>query len=756
MQFFNPLLLAGAALFAVPLIIHLLNRQRHKTRPWAAMEFLLRAYQKQRNRLRNENLLLLLLRCLVPIVLALAIARPMLKNASGLLAGSGTTHHVLVLDGTYSMGLRGDGAQSPFERGRTLIGRLLERYEQNTARTDKVSLVLAGVRPRFLVRDDLDLGTAKNQWLSMQKPEDAATDLGDALRQVADALQEGGDADAEVLVFSDLQARSFGRALAAPAAEAAPELTDTLRDVVDRLQKRPGTRLHWIDVGPFAEQHAGGQLDNQQITDLRIDQPAAVLRAPVEFVASLKNRSQQAVSLEVTLDVDGGEPARKVVQLPAGADGEADFQISFRETGRRRVHVQVQNDGLPADDERFLTVDVRERIRVLLVDGAAADDPLRAHRHLWRSILDPDAEALPTFAVEAVDALALLGGQVTPQNHDVIVLADVDRLNARAASGLVDALRAGRGLFVVYGEQTDADSFNLLLHAAGEGPQPFRLVRPYGGAAGSSVVRSATIEVPDHPAFGEFEEPIYREAFQAIPVWRWFGTAPDSLHPDATVLSRVTDADRSPLFVARAFGEGKALFCTTLLASEYRPDRWNRFDDPIVAFPLLHGIVKWLALPAVDPFLVAVGAELACSVSARPEELHVQRPERDGRGRAPLGEEPRPLSGGRFLIPPVGDTVCAGFYSIDMVLDRAAGKETLTLPFAVNVDPDEGELRYVSHEEARQALGVERILDGLPAEATATEDADQSELGPTLLLLTLAFVLFEAALARYVSVRRSA
>ncbi|MGK0153980.1 MAG: hypothetical protein ACI9SE_000930, partial [Neolewinella sp.] len=59
MQFLNPALLAGALLFAVPLLIHLLNRQRHKRRPWAAMEFLMRAYQKQRNRLRRENLLLL-------------------------------------------------------------------------------------------------------------------------------------------------------------------------------------------------------------------------------------------------------------------------------------------------------------------------------------------------------------------------------------------------------------------------------------------------------------------------------------------------------------------------------------------------------------------------------------------------------------------------------------------------------------------------------------------------------------------------
>ncbi|MBL8730723.1 MAG: BatA domain-containing protein [Planctomycetes bacterium] len=755
MQFLNPALLAGAALFAVPLIIHLLNRQRHKQRTWAAMEFLLRAFQKQKNRLRTENLLLLLLRCLLPILLALAIARPMLQAAAGLLAGAGTVHHVIVVDTSYSMGLRADGAQSPFERARALVGRLLDRFEQDPRRSDKVTLVSAGVRPRFLVRGDLDLTAARSQWLLLQKPEDAASDLGDALLQVADLLDEGGDPAVEVYVLSDLQARSFGKALQAPTDKTAPEFTDTLHDLVQRLQQRDGTRVHWIDTGPFADQGLGGNADNEQITDLRIEQPAAVLRTPVDFTAQLKNRGQAAATFEVTLEVDGGEPMRRVVAVPAGAEGEADFQVSFREAGRHRVRAQIQNDGLAADDERYLTVDVRDRIRVLLVDGAADEDPLRAYQYVWRMILDPDPAALPTFAIEAVDTLALLSGQRRPRDYDVTVLADVDRLNQRATQGLLEALRAGRGLLVAFGSRTDPESFNLQLHANGDGPQPFRVLQATGGSAGSSVVRTPVITAPDHPLFAEFEEPIYREVLQAIPVWRWQTIAPDSLREGATVLARLTDAEQSPLLVANPFGEGNAVFLTSAIASEYRADRWNRLDDPMVAFPLLHGLVKWLALPAVDPFLVPVGAELSCTLPVRPEEVQVQRPERDGRSRTPIGEDAQPLAGGRFRLPPVSDTVYAGFYVLDMVLDQEAGKEPLSLPFAVNVDPDEGDLRYAAHEEVRQALGLERVLDALPAIASADDDPRQNELAPSLLLLTLLLVLAEAALARFIAVRRS-
>lgn len=809
MDFLNPTLLAGALLFAVPLVIHLLNRQRHRKRPWAAMEFLLRAYQKQRNRLRTENLLLLLLRCLLPIALALAVARPLLQEAVGLLAGTGVVHHVLVVDASYSMGLRQDGAPTPFERARQLAGRLLDRFEQNPARSDKVTLVSAGVRPRFLVRGDLDLAAARNQWFLLQRPEDAATDLGEALAQVAELVEASGDSDTQIYVFTDGQARAAGRALeearaaargaagqspgapngrtqnssapnagsqnpsnppataGQPAAPPTPanepndansdtqSLADSLRDTLERLQQRPGTAVHWLDVGPAAAAGGGTTIDNTQLTGLRIDQPIAVLRTPVAVVASLHNRGSGEARLEVTLEVDGGEPQRKVVTVPGNAEGEAEFQVVFREPGRHRLRAALVGDGLDADDERHATVLVRDRVRILLVDGLADGDPLQSHRQLWQPVLDPDPTSLPTFAVQTVEVLALLGGQVQPIDHDVTVLADVDRLNQRAAEGLIAALRAGRGLLVAAGERLDPSTYNLWLHAAGEGPQPFRFTGPRGGAPGAVAPRAATLLRPDHPVFAGFREPAYRELFAAIPTWRWHGLARDSLPETAQVLARLDDPDQSPLLVGSTFGEGKVVFWCSAPASPYLAQRWNRFDDPLVAFPLLHGLVEHLALPASDPFHASVGQSLSCSLPARPTTIELQRPERDGGGRAPVADDPVPLPSGRYALPPFANTLYAGCYTFELLLDRDSGKEALTLPFAVNVDPGEGELRYASHDELQKALGLPRILTALPATAGPADPERNHDLGPHLLLTTFLLLLAEAALARYVAVRRS-
>jgi len=58
---------------AVPIIIHLINLTRFRKVEWAAMEFLLRAYQKTRRKLQLESLIMLLLRIAAVILVALAL-----------------------------------------------------------------------------------------------------------------------------------------------------------------------------------------------------------------------------------------------------------------------------------------------------------------------------------------------------------------------------------------------------------------------------------------------------------------------------------------------------------------------------------------------------------------------------------------------------------------------------------------------------------------------------------------------------------
>ena len=55
MGFFNPGLLWFALGGLIPVIIHLLHRQKFRRVRWAAMEFLLAALQRTRRRLRHRS-----------------------------------------------------------------------------------------------------------------------------------------------------------------------------------------------------------------------------------------------------------------------------------------------------------------------------------------------------------------------------------------------------------------------------------------------------------------------------------------------------------------------------------------------------------------------------------------------------------------------------------------------------------------------------------------------------------------------------
>ncbi|MFM7926845.1 MAG: BatA domain-containing protein [Pirellula sp.] len=80
MTFLNALLAFGATAFSVPLIIHLLNRSKYLTIDWGAMQFLDSSVKVNSRRIQWKQLLLLLIRCLIPVLLALAMARPLFSR----------------------------------------------------------------------------------------------------------------------------------------------------------------------------------------------------------------------------------------------------------------------------------------------------------------------------------------------------------------------------------------------------------------------------------------------------------------------------------------------------------------------------------------------------------------------------------------------------------------------------------------------------------------------------------------------------
>lgn len=79
MQFVEPFLLWGALAVAIPVAIHFWHQKQGKPLPWAATQWLTEKQQQQSRGFRLDNILLLILRCLLLVLLAVLLAQPMLS-----------------------------------------------------------------------------------------------------------------------------------------------------------------------------------------------------------------------------------------------------------------------------------------------------------------------------------------------------------------------------------------------------------------------------------------------------------------------------------------------------------------------------------------------------------------------------------------------------------------------------------------------------------------------------------------------------
>ena len=112
MTFLAPLFLVGLAGLAIPVILHLIQKERKNVVQFPSLMFLRRIpYQSvQRRRIRHSFLLFMRLAALALIVLA--FARPFLRRTEIAASASGAREIVVLLDRSYSMGYGGKWPQA--------------------------------------------------------------------------------------------------------------------------------------------------------------------------------------------------------------------------------------------------------------------------------------------------------------------------------------------------------------------------------------------------------------------------------------------------------------------------------------------------------------------------------------------------------------------------------------------------------------------------------------------------------------------
>ena len=104
MSFLAPLFFAGLAALVVPVLIHLIQRERKNVVPFPSLMFVRRIPYSSIRRRRIHNWALLMLRLAALALIVAAFARPFLRSASLAAAAGGARDVIVLLDRSYSMG----------------------------------------------------------------------------------------------------------------------------------------------------------------------------------------------------------------------------------------------------------------------------------------------------------------------------------------------------------------------------------------------------------------------------------------------------------------------------------------------------------------------------------------------------------------------------------------------------------------------------------------------------------------------------
>ncbi len=727
MAFLNPLLLFGCAAIAAPIIIHLLSRRTVKRITWAAMRFLQASIQQQQRRLNIEDILLLLLRCLILIFLALALARPTLRNAA---AGFGQpVTAVVALDNSYSMSTT-DGVSSRFDLAKQAAEQVVDSLPSGSS----VAVLLVSDVARGAIPVPTSDRNLARKIIRAAPLTDRGTDWLPGLRMALETLEHHGGGRQEIDVITDGQASGWRQA-------------DEVRSLLHDSREKVAVRL--IFVGEPENRNVG-------VSGLRSAGALATVGQPLRFEVEVTNfGTEEAANVAVNLAADDEAPqdTTTIDKLPVGGTRSVSLFAKLRSDGYHTVTARTTPDHLPADDARTVALHVLKQMTVLLVDGNPGNTPRESATFFLRNALVPVPAAeqeryfLKTKVVSAneLDTVRL-------SEFETVIMADVIDLPARTLEELSTYLKRGGGLMIFPGPHSNAAFYNKELlnryHFL-----PAALGDPHGEAdAQNSTGFTVQVTRYEHPLVSIWNDPaagtlgtarFYRafklEPAPPIPHPANVEAAKDPAGDPQTVLRF---ADGSPMLMERPWGAGRVLlFASTANTA------WNDLPVRPAFLPLLYRALGSIVGRQDERFNVPVGGRFVLPVEAdslgkeatvtppqltvipegknKPEEFHDQRSVEMVNGTATVQYD---------------DTDLAGAYGVSVPGEGGGG----AYRFAVQPDTRESQLAELTTAQI-EGLAPAKMVRWTPA--TNLKDAAEGERRGAEFWLPLALLALTCAVA---------
>jgi hypothetical protein len=197
MTFLQPFILWALPLILLPVIIHLLNRMRHRPQPWAAMRFLVSASRSSVSNARLRQWLILMFRVLAVLMLILFLSRPLAGGWLGWALSPAPDAVLILLDRSASMESRMTGADL------TKREQALESLAQAAREFEEASHLIL-IESALRTPQEIGRGSRLSQ-LPQVAATDTAADMPAMLSSALNWLVENRAGTAEIWIASDLQ-----------------------------------------------------------------------------------------------------------------------------------------------------------------------------------------------------------------------------------------------------------------------------------------------------------------------------------------------------------------------------------------------------------------------------------------------------------------------------------------------------------------------------------------------------------------------
>lgn len=552
MAFLAPLFFAALAALAVPVLIHLTQREKKQVIEFPSLMFLQRIpFQSARRRhIRDWPLLAMRLAAIALIVLA--FTRPFVRQSATALASSlGPREVVVLLDRSYSMAY-GDR----WERAQAAARRAVQALGPN----DSATLVLFGVGAELQVRATTDRGRILAA-VDAAAPGAEATRYSPALKLAQRMLLDSRLPNREVVMISDFQQNGWIRE--------------------ESLRLPSGTAFTPVDV-------ADDQTANVTVSSVMPQRSTFSGQERITVSAGLVNRSADAVTnIRVDLDVDGRTIETKTVTVPPMSPATVTFPPFTLARAFTRGTVKIAADRLQQDDAFHFVVSPAQRLPLLILERPGA--PRESSLYLQRALAIGTA---PAFQVETRQTDGVSSADL--DRRRLVILNDTAALNAGAA--LKRFVSQGGGLLVLLGERAawGADSNGLLPGMP-------------GGVVDRAGLGGALADLDySHPVLELFKAPRSGNLSTA----RFFRYRAITMKPPAPAVAPADPSDRviarfddgAVAMAERTIGAGRVMLWASTL-----DNYWNDLALKPVYLPFVHQVVRHLAAYEETPAWFSVG-----------------------------------------------------------------------------------------------------------------------------------------------------